>query len=74
MSKLYATIPTSARRTVPTARGHEIVETVVRNWGHSVSTSIRNCGGGDADRLVITITDLRTGKSKDIVDSLLGQI
>ena len=42
MSHFYATIPTSARRTVPSARGHKStgIETIGASWHGGILTSL----------------------------------
>lgn len=40
MSHFYARIPESARRTIPTARGHHAITTEAAGWGGCVETRI----------------------------------
>ena len=49
MSHYYARIPTSARRTVPTARGHKStgISAEVLTYDGGVRVSIRHAAGGD---------------------------
>lgn len=49
MSHYYARIPTSARRTTPTARGHKStgIAAEVLTYDGGVRVSIRHTGGGD---------------------------
>jgi hypothetical protein len=49
MSHFYARIPTSARRTVATARGHKStgIAAEVLTFDGGVRVSIRHAGGGD---------------------------
>lgn len=45
MSHFYATIPTSARKTVATARGHKSTGLEVRaaSWAGAVRVTLRHC-------------------------------
>jgi len=51
MSHFYATIPTSARRTVPSARGHKStgVETIGASWHGGILTSLWHDAETDLD-------------------------
>ena len=51
MSHFYATIPTSARKTVPTARGHKStgVETIGASWKGGILTSLWHDADTDRD-------------------------
>ena len=66
MSKLYAKINKSARRTIPTARGHSTVETTVQNWGYAIETRIEHAGGAGADICTCTLVILATGQRFEI--------
>ena len=60
MSKLYAEIPVSARRTVPTARAHNTAMVRVKNWGFAIEATIMDRGGGDKDQVEIQLVNLTT--------------
>ena len=51
MSHFYATIPTSARKTIPTARGHKStgVETIGASWRGAILTSLWHDAETDED-------------------------
>ncbi len=61
MSKLYATITESARRTMPTARAHSSVGAQIKNWGFAVESRMIDRGGGENDLVVVTSRNLDTG-------------
>jgi len=49
MSHFYATIPDSARRTVPTARGHKTtgVKTIAASWNGAIEVELTHVEGKD---------------------------
>lgn len=71
MSKLYATITESARRTMPTARAHSSVGVQIKNWEYAIESRMIDRGGGDSDIVVVTIRNIRTG---DVITLCNGSI
>jgi len=57
MSHFYATIPTSARKTVPTARGHKStgVQTIGASWRGAISVDLWHDADEDKDKFVVTM-------------------
>ena len=58
MSHFYAMIPTSARRTVPTARGHKStgVATVAAGWRGAIRCDVWHDDANDCDRYEVALT------------------
>jgi hypothetical protein len=69
MSRLYATINESARKTMPTARAHHAVAASVKNWSFTAEARIDRSDSDieGEDTLTITLKDLRTGQTVEIV-------
>ena len=57
MSHFYAKIPTSARKTVPSARGHKStgVQTIGASWRGAISVDLWYDADEDKDRFVVTM-------------------
>ena len=57
MSHFYATIPTSARKTTPTACGHKStgVQTIGASWRGAISVDLWYDADEDKDRFVVTM-------------------
>ena len=55
MSHFYATIPTSARKTAPTARGHKStgVETIGASWRGAILSSLWHDAETDEDMFAV---------------------
>ena len=65
MSRYYARITESARRTIPTARGHNGVTVWAQSWEGSVCTEVRD----DQGRAHYTVT-LHKGSGGEYVRTL----
>ena len=57
MSHFYATIPTSARKTTPTACGHKStgVQTIGASWRGAISVDLWHDADEDQDKFVVTM-------------------
>lgn len=70
MSRLYAMITESARKTIPTARAHHAAAAAVKSWAFTASVRlvrdpIRD--NPDHDTLTLTLTDLETGETVEVL-------
>lgn len=75
MSYFYAGIPESARKTIPTARGHTSIAAYVKSW--DVQIDVRLTKELEQDCYEISITNLKTGSgrvlSHGLVSDLIGK-
>ena len=74
MSKLYCKISESARRTIPTARAHSRATVEVANWKFRISATIVANGGGGADMVTVSITNLESGWIEHITRETAGDL
>lgn len=74
MSKLYAMIAKSARKTQPTARGHSFVEVNCKNWEYRINCSIQDKGGGGGDTCTISITNIKDGSTSTVWNGSLADL
>lgn len=74
MSKLYCKISESARRTIPTARAHHAATVEVANWNFRISVRMENNGGGGADMVTVSITNLESGWIEHITRETAGDL
>ena len=75
MSHFYATIPTSARKTVPTARGHKStgVETIGASWKGGILTSLWHDPETDRDMFEVRMVQHHgAGDSKTLARGVVG--
>lgn len=63
MSKLYCEIPVSARRTIPTARAHNVGTVSVKNWSYRIEATIMDRGGGEKDQVEVRLININTSES-----------
>jgi len=75
MSHFYATIPTSARKTVPTARGHKStgVETIGASWKGGILTSLWHDADTDRDMFEVRMVQHHgAGDSRVLARGVVG--
>ena len=75
MSHFYATIPTSGRKTIPSARGHKStgVETIGASWKGGILTSLWHDAETDLDMFEIWMTQHHgAGDSKLLARGTVG--
>ena len=75
MSHFYAKIPTSARKTVPTARGHKStgVETIGASWKGGILTSLWHDADTDTDMFEVRMVQHHgPGDSKVLARGTVG--
>ena len=75
MSHFYAKIPTSARKTVPTARGHKStgVETIGASWKGGILTSLWHDADTDTDMFEVRMVQHHgAGDSKVLARGTVG--
>tara|TARA_Y100000034_G_scaffold114218_1_gene150065 strand:+ start:444 stop:761 length:318 start_codon:yes stop_codon:yes gene_type:complete len=75
MSHFYATIPTSARKTVPTARGHKStgVETIGASWKGGILTSLWHDPDTDRDMFEVRMIQHHgAGDSRILARGVVG--
>ena len=75
MSHFYATIPTSARKTVPTACGHKStgVETIGASWKGGILTSLWHDTDTDTDMFEVWMVQHHgAGDSKILARGVVG--
>ena len=68
MSKLYALITKSMSKD-KTARGSSQIEVIAKNFDYKVSTTILSKGGGERDIVIISVCNMNTGETRDIVEA-----
>ena len=74
MSRLYAMIHESDRKTMPTARGTRTIGARVSNFKFAVSVRLLDRGGLDNDIVEVTIQDIETGESFTLRRDALGDV
>ena len=75
MSHFYAKIPTSARKTAPTARGHKStgVETIGASWKGGILTSLWHDADTDTDMFEVRMVQHHgAGDSKILARGVVG--
>jgi len=75
MSHFYATIPTSARLTVPSARGHKStgIETIGASWHGGILTSLWHDAQTDLDMFEVRMIQHHgAGDSKILARGVVG--
>ena len=55
MSHFYAKITESARKTIPTARGHASIETVTQSWNGQIRVRLWVCPRTKEDRYSVVL-------------------
>ena len=76
MSHFYATIPTSARKTVPTARGHKStgIATLAASWSGGVRTYLWHDDDTGKDHFEVhQVTHHGAGVSKLLASGVVGE-
>ena len=75
MSHFYATIPTSGRKTIPSARGHKStgIETIGASWKGGILTSLWHDAETDLDMFEVEMIQHHgVGDSKILARGVVG--